>query len=149
MGAEGLARKPRGYRGGWRAPDDRTRPAATRYAVEPYVTAADVYSAPPHVGRGGWTWYTGSAGWTYRLGLEAILGIRREDGWLRLAPRIPPEWPGFEVRYRCGTATYRIVVENGGGSEVTQLVLDGASLEGARFPLADDGRTHEVRARLG
>ena len=88
----------------------RTPEEAARYRVEPYVIAADVYSVAPHVGRGGWTWYTGSAGWMHRAGLEAILGITREGGKLRVKPCIPAEWPGFEAAIQIGSARYEIKV---------------------------------------
>ena len=83
-----------------------------RYRVEPYVMAADVYSVPPHIGRGGWTWYTGSAGWMYRVGLEAILGLHRVGEILQIAPCIPKDWPGYEMTYRDGETSYQIRVEN-------------------------------------
>src|SRR5204862_1751684 len=87
--------------------------AVRRYQVEPYVVAADVYGVAPHVGRGGWTWYTGSAAWMYRVALESVLGVTIEDGRvLRVAPRIPDGWRGFRVRLRLpgdGT-TYEVVV---------------------------------------
>ena len=82
----------------------------TLYKTEPYVIAADVYSIPPHAGHGGWTWYTGSSAWMYRLGIEAILGITREGEHLRINPCIPQHWPGFTVNYRFGTAMYEIKV---------------------------------------
>jgi cellobiose phosphorylase len=102
------------------------------------------------VGRGGWTWYTGSAGWLYRLGLEAILGVRRRGDALEVAPCVPASWPGYEVEVRAGRARYRIVVENpdrvaGGGVRAT---LDGAPLPGAAIPLCDDGASHEARVRI-
>lgn len=127
-----------------------TREAAERYVVEPYAVAADVYGVPPHVGRGGWSWYTGSAGWLYRLGLDALLGIRRHGDELEIAPCIPPTWPGFEVDYRVGDAVYRIEVVNPDGvarGPVT-LELDGAPLPGRRLPLRDDGAAHRVLARM-
>ena len=76
-----------------------------RYKVEPYVVAADVYGVAPHIGRGGWTWYTGSAAWMYRLGLEGILGLQRRGAGLIIEPHIPAGWPGYEVTYRYGQAT--------------------------------------------
>jgi cellobiose phosphorylase len=120
------------------------------YAVEPYTIAADVYAVPPHTGRGGWTWYTGSAGWLYRLGIEAILGLRREGDTLTFAPCVPPDWPQYELRYRLGATTYRIVVENpeGAGSGPIHVTLDGAPFADGRIPLHDDGEEHEVRVRL-
>src|SRR5690606_14391830 len=86
----------------------RDEAAAEAYRVEPYVVAADVYAAPDKVGRGGWTWYTGSAGWLYRAGVEAILGIRKEGGRLSLRPAIPSHWDGFRATLRLGDARCRI-----------------------------------------
>ena len=83
-----------------------TDEGARRYMVEPYVVAADVYALPPHTGRGGWTWYTGSAGWMYRLVVESLLGLNREADHLRLAPCLHPEWEGFAMRYRFGGTLY-------------------------------------------
>ncbi len=127
-----------------------TRESADHYKVEPYVVAADVYGVQPHRGRGGWTWYTGSSGWMYRLGIEGLLGLYRESGELRLQPRIPAHWPGFSARYRHGSATYVITVENQDeGAGVVRLELDGERIDGNAFPLADDGATHQVRVWLG
>jgi cyclic beta-1,2-glucan synthetase len=127
--------------------------AAQRYAIEPYVVAGDVYSVPPHVGRGGWSWYTGSAGWMYRAGLERILGFRVQGTSLLLDPCIPRSWPGFDIVFRHGTARYEIHVENPDGVNrgVAHAELDGAVLPGAeaRVPLADDGKTHRVRVIVG
>jgi cyclic beta-1,2-glucan synthetase len=89
-----------------------TRADVQRYKVEPYVVAADVYSVAPHVGRGGWTWYTGSAGWLYRAGIEGILGFRLQGEILFLAPCIPEGWPRFEIAFRHRSARYDILVEN-------------------------------------
>jgi cyclic beta-1,2-glucan synthetase len=130
-----------------------TRSAVHRYKVEPYVMAADVYSATPHVGRGGWTWYTGSAGWMYRAGLEWILGFRVYGATLFLDPCIPTTWRGFEMVFRYHSARYDITVENPRGVTrgVTRVELDGAALAGtpAPIPLADDDATHAVRVVLG
>ena len=122
------------------------------------MVAADVYGAPPHVGRGGWTWYTGSAGWLYRLALEAVLGIQLENGErLRVKPCIPDDWPSFTVRYRLpdGKTRYEIVVENPErrSESVRSVTIDegpapipnGAAL----VPLVNDGQTHRVRVTLG
>ncbi|MBX3011462.1 MAG: hypothetical protein KF832_08130 [Caldilineaceae bacterium] len=124
---------------------------ADHYKVEPYVIAADVYGVPPHGGRGGWTWYTGSSGWMYRLGIEAILGLRREGTALILNPCIPKAWPSFTLTYRYGQSTYTIRVENPHGVNrgVQQVTLDGAPLSTARLPLTDDGQTHQVMVTLG
>jgi cyclic beta-1,2-glucan synthetase len=130
-----------------------TRAAVHRYKVEPYVVCADVYSVAPHAGRGGWTWYTGAAGWLHRAGLEWILGFRVRGAMLLVDPCIPSAWPGFEIEYRHRSARYRITVENPRAVSrgVTRLELDGAVLptDGAGVPLADDGATHEVRVTLG
>lgn len=131
----------------------RTHAEALLYKVEPYVVAADVYSEPPHVGRGGWTWYTGSAAWMYRAGLEWILGCRMLGARLLLNPCIPHEWPVFEVTLQYGGSSYKITVENPRGVNrgVAELTLDGVALavEPALIPLLDDGATHQVRAVLG
>ncbi len=122
------------------------------YRVEPYVAVGDVYSEPPHVGRGGWTWYTGSAGWLYRAGTEWILGIRLRGDRLILDPCIPSNWPGFSATLRRGSARYEITVENGAGvcRGVQRLELDGVSLvDLSGIPFADDRRTHRVRVVLG
>jgi cyclic beta-1,2-glucan synthetase len=127
--------------------------AIHRYKVEPYAVCADVYGAPPHVGRGGWTWYTGSAGWMYRVVLEGLLGLNMEGGTLRLNPCIPRGWPRFEITFRHGTAAYEIAVENpnGAGQGVSRATLDGADVEAKDFRLAlkDDGATHRLRVILG
>jgi cyclic beta-1,2-glucan synthetase len=122
-----------------------------RYRVEPYVVAADVYSVEPHVGRGGWTWYTGSAGWMMRVGLEAILGLRREGNTLRIAPCIPMDWPGYELIYRHSSTGYHIRVENPAGVNqgVKRVMMDGNILPDANIPLLDDGRPHEVHVLMG
>jgi cyclic beta-1,2-glucan synthetase len=122
-----------------------------RYKVEPYVAAADVYAVPPHTGRGGWTWYTGSAGWMYRVAVESILGLRVEGASLRVDPCIPRPWPGFRIVYRHGASVYRVEVENPSSicRGIAAVELDGAALDGIDVPLVDDGREHVVRVRLG
>jgi cyclic beta-1,2-glucan synthetase len=121
------------------------------YQVEPYVIAADVYGVPPHTGHGGWTWYTGSASWMYRLGVEAILGVQREGDKLHIRPSIPKDWPSYEILYRFGAATYHIRVENNsdGDHEEKTLFLDEKLLEAEAIPLIDDGREHSVTLVLG
>jgi cyclic beta-1,2-glucan synthetase len=130
-----------------------TREDVERYRVEPYVVAADIYSVAPHVGRGGWTWYTGSAGWLYRAGLEGLLGFHLEGAQLRLAPGIPGHWRQVEIAFRHHSARYEIRVENptGTGRGVASVHLDGQPLPNgvARVPLVDDGATHTVRVVLG
>jgi cyclic beta-1,2-glucan synthetase len=122
-----------------------------RYRVEPYVVAADVYSVPPHVGRGGWTWYTGSASWMYRVGLEAILGFTRSASRLHVDPCIPRSWPGYEITFRHGDTTYHIRVENPDGVNrgVKRVKLDGKKRPKGDIPLASDGLSHEVQVLLG
>jgi cyclic beta-1,2-glucan synthetase len=123
-----------------------------RYKVEPYAVAADVYSERPHVGRGGWTWYTGAAGWLYRAGLEWILGFRKRGSALCIDPCIPREWKRFEIAYRHGGTLYRITVENPKGvcRGVSRVSLDGTLLSGeALVPLSDDGLEHRVQVVLG
>jgi cellobiose phosphorylase len=122
-----------------------------RYMVEPYAIAADIYSVAPHNGMGGWTWYTGSAGWMYRLGMEAILGITRTGTALHIQPCIPRHWPGFKVDYRFGETQYRIKVENPNGVNlgITQIFMDGVRLPESIIQLVDDGTVHEVRVLMG
>ncbi len=131
----------------------RTRSDMHRYKVEPYVVAADVYATPPHVGRGGWTWYTGSAGWMQRAGVESILGLRIEAGTLHLDPCIPKAWPGFEATVRHGSARYHLVVENPAGVSqgVVAAELDGTTIteRPLRLRLEDDGAVHRLTVRLG
>jgi cyclic beta-1,2-glucan synthetase len=131
----------------------RTRTDVLRYKVEPYVVAADVYAAPPHVGRGGWTWYTGSAGWMQRAGVESILGLRIRGADLHLDPCIPKAWPRFEMRVRRQSARYDIVVDNPAGvSRGVQFAeIDGVEIteRPLRLRMVDDGAVHRVRVALG
>ena len=131
----------------------RTRADVQRYKVEPYAVAADVYSVAPHVGRGGWTWYSGTAGCLYRAGLEAILGFRLQGTFLCLAPCIPKEWPRFEIVFKYHSARYEIAVENPHGVNrgIAVAELDGKALPAGptRVPLVDDGQAHQVRVILG
>lgn len=121
------------------------------YKVEPYVVCADVYGAPPHTGRGGWTWYTGSASWLYRVAIETILGFQLRGETLRFEPCIPPSWPRFELKYRHRSTTYRILVDNsaGTGRGVRSIELDGQQLPEDTVPLTDDSKVHDVRVQLG
>lgn len=117
------------------------------YKAEPYVVAADVYAVAPHIGRGGWTWYTGSAGWLYRLILESLLGLKREGNQLRLVPCIPPSWKTYSIHYRFGTTQYHIVINQIGADDAqgnTSLTLDGVALKPPIIPLKDDQQEHEV-----
>lgn len=129
----------------------KTRPGVNRYKVEPYVMAADIYGLSPHVGRGGWTWYTGSASWMYRAALESILGFELRDKVFCLKPCIPRNWPGFEMIYRRGDTRYLISVTNSGGQEPKaspSIRLDGALLDSAEIPIRDDAQSHTVQIDL-
>jgi cyclic beta-1,2-glucan synthetase len=129
----------------------RSAAAVAVYKTEPYALAADVYALPPHTGRGGWTWYTGAAGWLYRLMIESLLGIRREADRLRITPCLPPDWQRYALRYRYGDTVYRITVvqaaidEPVAGSGVT---LDGVAQAGDAIALVDDRREHLVELRV-
>ncbi len=125
-----------------------------RYRVEPYVICADVYSMPPHVGRGGWTWYTGSAGWMYRAALEWLLGFRVQGNNLVLAPCIPHGWPGFEIAFRYKSSRYEISIDNPLGvcRGILAAKLDGKMLPADQrsiIPLVDDGQVHQLAVVLG
>ena len=131
----------------------RTRTDMHRYKVEPYVVAADVYNASGLVGRGGWTWYTGSAGWMQRAGVESILGLRIEGDTLRLDPCIPSSWPGFEITLRHGASRYEIVVDNPRHVQrgIATAELDGAVIAARplAIPLQGDRAVHQLRVWLG
>ncbi|MBL8741449.1 MAG: hypothetical protein JNK04_10155 [Myxococcales bacterium] len=122
------------------------RASRTRYAVEPYVVAADVYTATGLEGRGGWTWYTGSAAWMYRVFVEHVLGLALKGGQLQIAPCIPPSWPSFEVDYRDGAGTLHIRVENPSGLSGPRgrLEVDGVLVPSGLVPLGVAGH-REVR----
>jgi cyclic beta-1,2-glucan synthetase len=126
-----------------------TRAGLHKYKVEPYVAVGDVYAVPPHNGRGGWTWYTGSAGWMYRAGLESILGFKLQKDRLEIDPCVPRWWRDFEIIYRRGRAVYRIKVENplGVSHGVVNLEVDGLPQD--FIALADDDKTHDVRVVMG
>lgn len=125
--------------------------AIERYQVEPYVMCADIYAVPPHTGRGGWTWYTGAAGWMYRLTVETLLGLHLEVDQLRIAPCIPAHWTAYRVRYRYRETIYHLTIRNGGepAAQGQRITLDGVVIEGAAIPLVDDRRDHQVEVALG
>ncbi len=126
-----------------------TPKGVTRYKTEPYVLAGDVYDNPQHRGRGGWSWYTGSAGWYYRVALESVLGLEVRGDRLSVRPCIRPNWPGYSITLRYRTASYEIRVENGGsGKDVRELWLDGARVDGNEVRMTADGRTRSVRVVL-
>ena len=129
-----------------------TRADIQRYKVEPYVAAGDIYAEAPHTGRGGWTWYTGSAGWLYRAGIEWILGCRLRGTTIFIDPCIPKNWPGFELSFRYHSARYELKVENPNGVSKGILVaeVDGKPVRGgAAIALVDDGATHHIKIILG
>jgi cellobiose phosphorylase len=130
----------------------RTAQDVAVYKVEPYVAAADVYSVAPHTGRGGWSWYTGSAGWMYRLLIESLLGLRLQvdesGASLAIEPCLPQSWTSFGLDYRWRGTTYRIeigLVED--EAEPASIDLDGRAQQGQALALLDEGRTHQVRVR--
>ena len=129
----------------------RTPAGVDRYKGEPYVLAGDVYAHPTHAGRAGWTWYTGSAGWMYRAGLESILGLRRHGATFEMDPCIPSSWDGFSITWKFGSTPYEITVWNPGHRcrGIAEADLDGVATDPAAIPLRDDGKPHEVRLVLG
>jgi cyclic beta-1,2-glucan synthetase len=128
-----------------------TRAGLHKYKVEPYVAMGDVYAVPPHTGRGGWTWYTGSAGWMYRAALEYILGFKLQGDHLRIDPCIPRGWREFEINYRHGQTNYRIKVENPHSlcRGIAQVEVDGVTRSNDEIALLSDGQTHDVRILMG
>ncbi len=118
------------------------------YKVEPYVMAADVYAVAPHVGRGGWSWYTGSAGWMYRLIVESLLGLQREGNCLRIASVLPADWPSFKLDYRFGDTSYHItLLQTNDVDEKNSCIMDGEPMPRASIELIDDGLEHQVEIR--
>ena len=123
------------------------------YKVEPYVIAADVYAVPPHTGRGGWSWYTGSAGWMYRLIVESLLGLRLEVDKLHFSPCLPVDWPGFTMHYRYRNTVYHITVSQTHDAEgehigEIRVTVDGVLRTDKTIPLVDDRQTHAVEVRV-
>ena len=127
----------------------RSPEAIATYKVEPYVVAADVYALSPHTGRGGWTWYTGSAGWMYRLIVESLLGLRLEVDKLRFAPCLPADWKAFKVHYRYRETVYHIaVLQTRDGNGETSVTVDGVEQHDKAIPLVDDRQEHSVEVRI-
>jgi len=129
----------------------RTWDGLERYRAEPYAVAADVYAHPMHVGRGGWTWYTGSAGWMYQAAVQALLGIKRHGATMSVSPCVPAVWPEFSLEWRLGRTRYRVTVTNPDhrtqGIKVAEL--DGVAVDPRAIPVVDDGGVHEVRIVIG
>jgi cellobiose phosphorylase len=130
----------------------RTAETAAIYKVEPYVVAADVYAVAPHTGRGGWTWYTGSAGWMYRLIVESLLGLKLEGDKLHIAPCLPAEWNEFKLTYRYRETEYRITVKRFETDEeradATSVTVDGTQQDTAYILLINDSQSHQVEVRV-
>jgi cyclic beta-1,2-glucan synthetase len=122
-----------------------------RYSVEPYALAADVYRLPGRIGRGGWSWYTGSASWMYRAWIEEVLGLKVRGNTLLIDPVIPNWWSGFHVFYRRGKAIYDIQVDNPDGQErgVAWIDMDGRRLAVSAIPLTSDLVKHQIVVRMG
>jgi len=117
-----------------------------RYKVEPYVVTADIYAIAPHIGRGGWSWYTGSAGWMYRLIVERLLGLRLEADQLRVSPRLPRAWESFKLHYRHRDTFYHITVKRAGAEATApvRVIVDGKAQPGATIQLVDDRHEHVI-----
>jgi cellobiose phosphorylase len=127
----------------------RSSEGAAIYKVEPYVVAADVYAVSPHTGRGGWTWYTGSAGWMYRLIVESLLGLRLEVDKLYVVPCLPADWKGFTLHYRYRETVYHItVLQTRARSGDTSVTVDGVGQQDEAIPLVDDRQEHSVEVHV-
>jgi cyclic beta-1,2-glucan synthetase len=126
-----------------------TNAGVAKYRGEPYVVAADVSSSPGREGTCGWTWYTGSAAWMYRVWLEDVLGFHLDGKRLRMAPVIPEDWPGFEIIYRYGSSRYRIVVERVSPGNVFWMERDGVVSHDNTTELIDDHKEHQIQIRVG
>ncbi|HUH02957.1 MAG TPA: hypothetical protein VML75_13260 [Kofleriaceae bacterium] len=126
--------------------------AVATYGAEPYVVAADVYAVAPHTGRGGWTWYTGSAGWLYRLIVESLLGLRREGNRLHMTPCVPEDWDTYSLDYRYGETVYHIAVVQteaaAGEASASRTTLDGVAQGDRGVALVDDQQEHAVEVRI-
>ncbi len=123
--------------------------AIATYKVEPFVVAADVYALSPHIGRGGWTWYTGSAGWMYRLIVESLLGLRLEVDSLSFSPVLPADWEGFTLHYRYRETVYHIsVLRTQPGDGATRIIVDGVEQQDQTIPLVDDHKEHAVEVKI-
>ena len=128
----------------------RTEAAVAIYKAEPYVVAADVYGVAPHTGRGGWTWYTGSAGWLYRLIVESLLGVKREGNRLHIKPCMPDDWKTYSLSYRYNDTAYRISIVRTSTADAAAIrtTLDGTEIPEPGIPLVDDRREHVVEIRI-
>lgn len=128
----------------------RTKGAANKYKVEPYVISADVYGTSNLAGRGGWTWYTGSSSWFYKAGIEYILGFKIKNNTLQINPCIPKEWKEFSMRYKYGRSIYNIKVKNPNGKNcgVSKMIINGEEIEEKEVKLIDDGKVNEIDVEI-
>ncbi len=128
----------------------KTKEAVNKYKVEPFVIPADIYGESNLVGRGGWTWYTGSSSWFYKAGIEYILGFRIENNILRIEPCIPKDWKEYSIKYRFGRTIYNIKVKNlsGKNSGVTKFIVNGNEIENKEIKLEDDGNVYDIEVEL-
>lgn len=128
----------------------RTKDAAKKYKVEPYVIAADIYGEGNLAGRGGWTWYTGSSSWFYKAGIEYILGIKIKNNMLKIEPCIPKEWKEFSARYKFGRSIYNITVKNPTekNTEVKKMIVNGEEIPGKVLRIIDDGKINEIEIQM-
>lgn len=128
----------------------RTKEAAGKYKVEPYVIAADIYGQKNLAGRGGWTWYTGSASWMYEAGIKYLLGLRIEKGKLKLMPCIPNDWKEYTIKYKYGSSIYHIRISNPHGKEtgVSKFMLDGQEIEKKEITLNPNGGVYNVEVEM-
>jgi cellobiose phosphorylase len=119
------------------------------YKVEPYAVAADIYALSPHTGRGGWTWYTGSAGWMYRLVVESLLGLKLEADRLSFAPCLPADWKTYKIHYRYRETVYHItVLQMHAATDEITVTVDGAGQDDKSIPLVDDRKEHRIEVRI-
>lgn len=124
----------------------RTKQQSDKYKVEPYVIAADIYGAGNLVGRGGWTWYTGSSSWYYKAGVEYILGLKINNGNLKLEPCIPKDWKEYSIRYKFGESIYNIIVKNPNGKNtgIDKFIFNGNEISEKCIKLINDGNINEI-----
>ncbi|HXI29613.1 MAG TPA: hypothetical protein VNG89_14340, partial [Vicinamibacterales bacterium] len=129
----------------------RSPDGVEQYKAEPYAVAADVYAHPMHLGRGGWTWYTGSAGWMYQAAIEGLVGLHRSGATFRVSPCVPAMWPTFSIQWTIGRTRYEIVIVNADHRSrgVSSADLDGTPVDPGAIPILDDGKVHKVVVRLG
>ncbi len=129
----------------------KTKELAMRYMVEPYVISADIYGCSNLIGRGGWTWYTGSSSWFYKAGIEYILGLKINNGVLSIKPCVPKEWKEYKIRYEYGSSVYNICVKRQSENEqneVTAFFVDGQKIEEKQIKLIDNGRIYEIEVMI-